>query len=109
MKDKERISVSVYPSQLDMLDREQDRKKISTRSKMIRIIFSEYFNIHQPEEGTENLVIKIPVGLLDLMRQLIYRENEKGKRSPIFLREDEVILYALRLLLMEHFPPERKR
>ncbi|MDP6156670.1 MAG: hypothetical protein QGH39_10990 [Candidatus Thermoplasmatota archaeon] len=104
MKDKERISVSVYPSQLDMLDKEQDRNKISTRSKMIRVIFSEYFNIHQPEEGTENLVIKIPVGLLDQMRQLIDRENDKGRRSPLFLGEEEVILYALRFLLMEHSP-----
>jgi len=109
MKDKERISVSVYPSQLEMLDREQDLKKISTRSKMIRIIFNEYFNIHQPEEGTENLVIRIPVGLLEQMRDLIYRENDKGKRSPLFLSEEEVVRYALRLLLMEHSPHERKR
>ena len=109
MKDKERISVSVYPSQLEMLDKEQDRKKISTRSKMIRIIFTEYFNIHQPVEGTENLVVKIPVGLLEQMRLLIYRENEKGKRSPLFLSEEEAILYALRLLLMEHFSLEHKR
>lgn len=102
MEDKERISVSIFPSQLEKLNKEQDIREISTRSKMVRLILDDYFKLTQPEEGAEYFFVKIPAGLLEEMRYLLNRKNSEGERSPLFVDETEMILYGLRKLLKDY-------
>ena len=101
-EDKERISISLSLDQLKKLNQEQDQKKISTRSKTIRMILDEHFKMHQTVDGTENVVIKIPAGLLNGMRGFIQRKDNRGKPSPLFINEEEIIIYALRRLVEKY-------
>ena len=95
-EDKERISISLSLDQLKKVNQEQDQKKISTRSKTIRNILEDYFKMHQNVDGTEKFVIKIPIGLLIEMRQFTERKDNRGKPCPLFINEEEIIIYALR-------------
>ncbi len=101
-EDKERISISIHLNQVKLLNKEQDERKISTRSKMIRIILDEYFRLHRPEEGMEHLLVKIPGGLLDRSRQLIKRTDADGKKAPLFVDEEDMIREGLRMLIREY-------
>ena len=101
-KDMERISISILLSQLNLLDAEQDEKNVSTRSKMIRIILDQYFRSEEPEDGAIRVTVKIPMGVWSQMIGLIERTDRKGKPSPLFSDEEEVLLYGLRQLLEKY-------
>ncbi len=102
MEDKERISISILPSQLDKLNAEQDKEGVSSRSDLVRKIFDEYFKIHQPDEGRELVMVYLPMGLVSEMRLLLNRRDQTGKKNPLFIDEQDMVLHSLRLLLKEY-------
>lgn len=99
MEDKERISVSIFPSQLEKLNLEQDKDGFSSRSALVRKILDEYFQLHQPREGREPLLLDLPSGLLEEMRALLDRRGKDGKKRPMYMDEEDIVRHGLRLLL----------